>query len=243
MCTVSFIPQRTGFILGMNRDELLTRPLGLPPRLHRAAGRALLYPQEPGGGTWIGTNQTGLTLALINWYAQPKLTGAHLISRGEIIPGLLTLTHAQQINDGFSALPLKRINPFRLMAIFPPTQTLQEWRWDGRSLDRINFSWRRHHWFSSGYDEPTAERMRRQTTQRAARQVSVGTLPWLRRLHRSHVPESGPFAICMHRADAQTVSYTEIVFRRAQTRMTYCAGSPCDRSAKRFTKSLKQAST
>jgi hypothetical protein len=204
-------------------------------------GRTLLYPQEPGGGTWIGTNQAGLTLALINWYAKPELKNVKLVSRGEIIPSLLALPHVQQIKDGFSELPLKRINPFRLMTIFPLARMLQEWRWDGGSLEVVNFRWKRRHWFSSGYDEPVAERIRSQTIRRAARQASVGSLPWMRRLHRSHHPERGPFSICMHRTDAQTVSYTEIVMHRSQTVMTHWAGAPCDCSTRRFRKKLRKS--
>ena len=42
----------------------------------------------------------------------------------------------------------------------------------------------------------------------ARNQKFEGRLNWLRRLHRSHLPERGPFSICMHRSDAATVSYT-----------------------------------
>jgi hypothetical protein len=38
--------------------------------------------------------------------------------------------------------------------------------------------------------------------QRAGRQHSADSLDWLRRLHRSHSPQAGPFSTCMHRSDA-----------------------------------------
>jgi len=38
MCTVTFIARRNGYVLGMNRDEKLTRAAGLPPRLTHLNG-------------------------------------------------------------------------------------------------------------------------------------------------------------------------------------------------------------
>src|SRR5258708_4187482 len=85
MCTVSFIARKNGYALAMNRDEKLTRAAGLPPKLRKVDGRAVLCPSEPGGGTWIALNHSGATLALINWYS----VGAHVkidaISRGEVV--------------------------------------------------------------------------------------------------------------------------------------------------------------
>ena len=37
MCTVTFIARQKGYCLGMNRDEKLTRPTGLPPKKHGVA--------------------------------------------------------------------------------------------------------------------------------------------------------------------------------------------------------------
>ena len=66
MCTVSFIPRPEGFYLAMNRDESVDRVLALPPAEFRRAGLRCLYPHEPAGGTWIGANEAGLCLALMN---------------------------------------------------------------------------------------------------------------------------------------------------------------------------------
>jgi hypothetical protein len=63
------------------------------------------------------------------------------------------------------------------------------------------------------------------------KQKSAGTLDWLRRLHRSHAPESGPFATCMHRADAATVSYSEVVVASHLATMRHTISAPCQGSA------------
>ncbi len=85
MCTVTFIPRRRGYCLGMNRDEKLTRPAGVPPKRQMMNGRAVISPAEPGGGTWIAVNDHGATLALINWYSITARVGGKAVSRGEVI--------------------------------------------------------------------------------------------------------------------------------------------------------------
>jgi hypothetical protein len=49
---------------------------------------------------------------------------------------------------------------------------------------------------------------------------------------RFHVPETGPFSTCMHRADAATVSYTEVVVSSRQAMMRHHAGAPCENTAR-----------
>ena len=60
MCTLTFIPKPQGYLLGMNRDERLTREVALPPVAIRLQLPAV-YPRESGGGTWIGSNAAGIT--------------------------------------------------------------------------------------------------------------------------------------------------------------------------------------
>ena len=124
-------------------------------------------------------------------------------------------------------IPLNRITPFRLIGVFPVTGEIVEWRWNLKQLIRKNHRWKSQQWISSGFDEPAAQRVRGRTFQQARRQRSVGSLDWLRRLHRSHSPQAGPFSTCMHRADAATVSYTEVAVSSRDATMRYHAGAPC----------------
>jgi hypothetical protein len=225
MCTVSFLPTRHGFMLAMNRDEQVSRPRALAPRRHWAGTRASLYPSEAGGGTWIGTNDAGLSLALINWYAKPQRDRALCVSRGIIIPHLLAAESVAEVAAMFADLPLPRINPFRFIAVSAREQMVREWRWDGKALTCNRFGWTRRHWFSSGHDEALTNKKRAGVVRAAAK--SSLTPAGLRKLHQSHLPERGPFSICMHRKDARTVSYTEIVAAKSGVAMRYAAGSPC----------------
>jgi len=227
MCTVTFIARQWGYCLGMNRDEKLTRPTGLPPKEKKVNGRAVISPSEPGGGTWIALNDYGATLALINWYSITARVGGKAVSRGEVINSMSAASSADVAHAALAGLPLNRINPFRLIGVYPATGEIIEWRWNLSQLVRKHHRWKTQQWISSGFDEPTAQRVRGKSFQRAGRQHSADSLDWLRRLHRSHLPEAGPFSTCMHRADAATVSYTAVAVSSHHTTMRYHAGAPC----------------
>jgi hypothetical protein len=231
MCTVTFIARKRGYCLGMNRDEQRTRPAGLPPQKKPVNGRSVLAPSEPGGGTWIAVNDAGATHALINWYSIATRVDSNPVSRGEVVNAMSALCSPQFAKAALAGLPMLRINPFRLIGIYPAARQTIEWRWDLKNLTSVNHQWERRHWVSSGYDEVTAQRVRGKTFQRFQRQRSAGSLDWLRRLHLSHFPATGPFSICMHRPDAATVSYTEISVSPGNATMRHHSGPPCQNPA------------
>jgi hypothetical protein len=227
MCTVTFAPRPRSYAVAMNRDEQLARAAGLPPAHIMLNGRAVLYPSEPSGGTWMAVNESGVTLALINWYAVPARVKIHSASRGEIIKSAGAADSKYDVETTLAALPLARINPFRLIGIFPATREIFQWQWDLKNLAGKKHRWRLQQWIFSGWDEPGAQRERSQAFRAAQKQGSAGSLDWLRRLHRSHALLAGPYSTCMHRADAATVSETEVVVFRQRATMFYRAGSPC----------------
>ena len=89
MCTVTFIARRSGYALGMNRDEKLTRVRARPAARHRLGDGGALFPSEPNGGTWVGVNDSGATLALINWYSVAARVVGKTVSRGETVRSAL----------------------------------------------------------------------------------------------------------------------------------------------------------
>jgi hypothetical protein len=232
MCTVTFCPRHHGYALAMNRDELLTRPVGRPPSEINLNGRSILCPSEPGGGTWIAVNQDRVCFALINWYFVTARVRGATASRGEIIRHVGVVAAPAAASELLEKCALHKINPFRLIGIFPDTRQIFQWQWDLKRLVRQEHRWQMQQWISSGFDEPAAQRVRRRTFRRAREQVSAGSLDWLRRLHRSHAPAVGPFSTCMHRADAATVSYTEVQVVAGKIAMGHLAGPPCQRPAR-----------
>jgi hypothetical protein len=227
MCTVTFMPRQKGYCLAMNRDEKLARPQGLPPEVRIVENRRVICPSEPGGGTWIALNDSGVSLALINWYSVPARIETSAVTRGEVVKTTRTADEPRLVETQLVRLALNRINPFRLIGIFPAAGDIIEWRWDLKTLERNVHAWQPQQWISSGFDEPAAQRARSRTFQEALKHKSVGSLNWVRQLHRSHAPDKGPFSTCMHRLDAATVSYTEAVVVGASASMGHSLGPPC----------------
>lgn len=228
MCTVTFIARRNGYALGMNRDERLSRVDARPPARAPVGKRLALFPSEPAGGTWIGVNDAGVTFALINWYSVPPLRSP-VASRGHIVRSLLAADSPSMSREMLGTMPLDRVNPFRVIGIFPASCALIEWRWNVERLECIPHPWQTNTWISSGFDEPGAQQTRGKVFAEALR-FDSSRLAWLRQLHSSHAPACGPYSHCMHRPDAQTVSYTEITVSHRSSVMRYVNVPPCWRS-------------
>jgi len=231
MCTVSFLPKAQGFYLAMNRDEKLKPSTALPPKIVDLASRRVILPREPTGGTWISANDAGVCLALINWHRVAREPKHDVISRGEVVRELAGKSSVSEIANGLKKLPLCKLCPFRLIGVVPSEKIVTEWRWNSEWLTMRNHQWQLQHWFSSGQDERRAERERKRVCDAAHNQGSARNLRWLRQLHRSHAPERGPFSICMHRADATTVSYTEVAVSGRRATMRYKPGPCCSNGA------------
>ena len=227
MCSVTFWPQREGYLLGMNRDERLTRVAALPPIRVVVGGGTVIHPREPTGGTWITLNDHGVVIALINWYSIPARAPQPAASRGDVVLALRRCLTVDEAEARLRAQSLSHTNPFRLIGIFEAERRICEWRWNLQARARIDQEWAPRQWLSSGYNEPLAQRLRGAAFEQEREVGDAGTVAWIRRLHSSHAPERGPFSTCMHRADAATVSYSEIEVNRTSIEMRYCAGPLC----------------
>ncbi len=113
MCTVTFIARKSGYALGMNRDEKLTRVPGLPPAETVIGGCRVLSPSEPGGGTWIALRDGGVTFALVNWYSIIAQVKGETVSRGQVVKAACAANTRGLADVVLAQMPLQRINPFR----------------------------------------------------------------------------------------------------------------------------------
>ena len=228
MCTLTFVPAEDGYLVGMNRDELLTRPVALPPRVFERSGIEMVYPREPSGGAWIACNSQGNLLALLNWNgSESHNLGEKRRTRGLVIPHLIGLPDLSTTDSHFQQMNLDGLFSFRLIGVFRSEKVINEWRWDGTAKKFLRLSWARKHWFSSSLSDSLAEKERGRACEAVAGGPAAGSNGWLCRLHRSHVPGPGSFSVCVHRQDAATVSYTEVRCGATQISMDYLGGNPC----------------
>jgi len=219
MCTLSAI--RFGskgeetVRIAFNRDELVTRPAGLPLVRKRAGERETITPIDPvSGGTWIGVNDAGVIIALLNVFAKPvseswnrRKRGRY--SRGTLIPRLLESRSAAEILDFFSPFPFDDYDPFRIV-VFQNHEWGEVYR-DGtesRITPLVPFT---EPFFitSSGFGDHEAYRYRKKIFEAFFAQ-NPPDRELQDRFHRVESKESPQFGITMVRADAKTVSHTVI---------------------------------
>src|SRR5690349_16175849 len=82
MCTVSIIFTGDRIRLACNRDEQVSRPMACPPEVRTFGSNVAAMPIDPqSDGTWIGVNDAGVMMALLNRTCMPgQVTTAGAIS-------------------------------------------------------------------------------------------------------------------------------------------------------------------
>jgi Transport and Golgi organisation 2 len=228
MCTLTLVTGNDTYVMAMNRDEKIARGAGLPLEIHEFDGTRAVYPSDGDDGSWIATNEYGITLALLNWNdIAPHGPAAKKRSRGRVIPALTDSRSLSDLHEVFGVSNFRGMMPFRLVGVFPAEQEIWEWRWNSAQLDFHVHAWESRHWFSSSLSDEQAESLRGATCRSARHESDVSSVRWLRRLQASHAGGPGPFSLCVHREDAKTLSYTEVMLSFESVRMGHFLGSPC----------------
>jgi len=231
MCTLTWGYSANGYHLHFNRDESRLRAKGSPPSLQSQNGVSFLAPTDSQAqGTWILCNQHGLSVCLLNNYVDITPVDG-IRSRGLLVRDL---SCAQTIDEAISRIRAEDIShysPFN--AFLFDREAACEISWNGQKLV-INPMTRQSFKSSSGVDTEKVIEGRRQQFQTTPKDI-----PSLREYHRSHLPSKSSYSVCMHREDARTQSYTEIVVANDIATMLYTDGPPCSASlANEFTLSL-----
>ncbi|MFZ5627995.1 MAG: NRDE family protein [Spirochaetota bacterium] len=219
MCTVSWKLNPEGYDLFFNRDEQITRKEALPPEIMNRNKVRFIAPRDAeAAGSWLAVNDEGICFFLLNHYPSPLRPMAQ--SRGNIIlqlAGAEKLSEAQKILD---ELPLHDFAPFRI-GVFVPEIGPFSWLWNGMTL--LSEGRQTAYLTSSSYQ---SERVvaQRQSLFQVINPQGIGDFL---QMHSGHFPEKGAFSICMHRTDAETVSFSHISVRNDCVTFRYCPGSPC----------------
>ncbi len=117
MCTVSVVSRDGGVRIGCSRDERLSRAPARPPSHHRCGRRDAWYPVDPeSGGTWVGVNDRGMAIAVLNRAGRGVAAAAGKASRGLIVPHLLACSDLRAAADALHALDWSAYAPCRVLA-------------------------------------------------------------------------------------------------------------------------------
>ena len=213
MCTVSWIHDNSGYQVFFNRDEKRSRKPALSPVHAIRNGVRYIAPIDGDfGGAWIATNEFGVTCCLLNGAA-----GSAQRSRGWLVLDLIAMPSLSGVLKVFDETDLTLYAPFTAIALEPGTASMV-FRWDGvrRVFETENGP--RGMRTSSSFD--TAAVL-------ARREAVFGTAENLYTFHLSHADGASPYSVCMHRPDAETVSFSHISVSREAAEFTYVPSAPC----------------
>lgn len=227
MCTVTWSAGQTGYTLLFNRDEQLSRGPAFPPEERSRGGVRFICPLDPdGGGTWLGVNEYGLTVGILNYYSaevSPEDHAGGRVSRGLLVLSLMDAPDLDEVARRLEGKQKEYYSPFLLFGAEVGGRRIA-WRWDGREFrqDRdpaLPLS-------TSGYEPEDVVRFRRELLERFRGDDGGVTVDTLRAYHSFHDPERPGYSVSMRREEAQTVSFAEITVDREEVSFSYTDGFP-----------------
>ena len=211
MCTVTIVPLEDGFRLACNRDEQRSRPEAVPPPVRSPHEKSAVFPVDPvSGGTWVGVNDAGLAVTLLNRTARAPEPGRRAAcSRGLIVPRLLAHESLGHAVDVAEAIDTRSFGPFRLVLVHGFTVGLVTS--DGHRLATKISRMRVPLLFtSSSLGDALVEEPRQRLFEQLVVEDKGGWLRGQFRFHRHQWPTRGDISVNMERSDARTVSRTVI---------------------------------
>lgn len=237
MCTVSWLRQADGYQVFCNRDESRTRRTALAPRVQERSSVKLIVPEDGDhGGSWIGVNEYGLTLCLLNRYeahseveATAAASGHLLRSRGLLLTELFDSRSCMTVKDRLLDTDLDCFQPFDLLLLCPDDQPSLA-HWNGRQLSFEGCGDSALPLTSSAFNTAEVVASRRELFHRLTANATELSFDRLYEFHRSHEPAASAYSVCMHRDDAQTVSFSWINVTEQKIEFWYHPQALCQRA-------------
>ncbi len=226
MCTVSWVHENGGYQLLCNRDEKKTRKAAEAPAVLVRNGVRYVAPRDGDfGGTWIAANEFGMTLCLLNGAAN----GERFVdgrSRGLLIPELMDAQSLWEVSERVWGMNLACYAPFVLVGLEPGSAaTLIEW--DGVETMIVPYGEPYMPVTSSSFDGDGVRLRRKEEFVRLRDNSGQVDTELLLRFHESHGAHGDAYATCMHREDAETVSFSRVRVTGGDVEFHYSAGAPC----------------
>ena len=220
MCTVSAVhsPDGTALRIVINRDERRLRMQAQPPARFSAYGAGAVWPVDPeAGGTWVAVNDRGLAFALLNVWAPERYPVQDApVSRGAVIPYLVRAAGVEDAERRFVSGPARwPCRPFKVLVASRDRLVLLSPQ-GATDLDAPMVLG------TSSLGDELVEAPRRALFEEL---LASSADAWQAqdRLHRHAWPDRRHVSVLMSRADACTVSRTEIVLTREGGEMRYAA--------------------
>ena len=224
MCTISWLIKDDDYHIFFNRDEQRSRASAIPPQVINVNNTRTLIPIDPeGNGSWISTNEFGLTLCLLNYYQGSNPKGI-LRSRGLLLKDLSSFLSVKDIDIQLKKQKLQQYASFSLLAFGLNDSghvSKKAWQWNGKTLTNVLLT---SPFTSSSVSFDEVSQSRLLLAQQLLEPQNVDALV---SYHKSHQPSKNHLSVCMHRKDAKTVSFSHIHVDAIQSIFKYKNASPC----------------
>jgi len=218
MCTVTINFNKDNTLITMNRDEEKLRDEQGLTALNEKGVEVILPIDKVSGGTWVATNNKGVTACLLNRYdvLQHKVAK----SRGGIIPKILFLGSMRKIVKWLKTeFKPEDYSPFTLLLI--SKNSLCRFDWDGNSITKCDLD--KKDWYmttSSSWNSEEVVRWRHVEFRKwcAQNEKFQGGVPSYNMYSEKGKEEWSPF---VERAKTHTKSITQILCNKRDTKVNY----------------------
>jgi hypothetical protein len=203
-----------GYELRFNRDEKWVRDGSEDPSLetdHPITGACAR--DAAAGGTWLFTNEYGLTLALMNAYPDGRIPAAGSRSRGNIPFAAASAKTIDEAESALFAFGCADFAPFE--AVLIAEAQVRRFGWDGETFRRLTLPPRTFLTTSSVESASVI-------AARNARFDALSSSSWHAILDDSFSGGNPAAAIHVTREDGGTVSQTSVIVTTADIRFSVC---------------------
>jgi len=214
MCTLSWKPLESGYVLFFNRDESRSRATAQGPSLQQNNGVEFLSPTDgERGGTWLLVNAHGISIGLLNNYQASQLAiEASPASPGPASRGMLPLKCADcaSVTEAITrieAMSLDDYPPFHL--VVAGTTEASVLTWDGRASHSTVLKASGVMLTTSGFRSIDVAKVRHETFTKMVGDMAEASPGQLRNFHW-YEGDNGATGIRMSRPDACTHSISHL---------------------------------
>jgi uncharacterized protein with NRDE domain len=218
MCTVVFIPHEEKVFFASLRDESPLRQRALTPAITTINSVSFISPKDPvAGGTWIGANDLGNTIILLNGgFDNHRREKYYRKSRGMIVSELLA---TELPVTEWAITDMKNIEPFTLITW--NTKDLFQLTWDGAKKHKIELDAAVPHiWSSATLYNTTAREYRKELFQKWINANPVVSKQTILSFFKTYTDVQNGFI--MNRDEkTKTLSYTSLEINHTNAAMSY----------------------
>jgi len=173
------------------------------------------------GGTWIAANEFGISLCLLNGanVSQTQTgNGPYAGSRGLLLLQLIDASSAAAAVARLSIADLSTFAPFTL-ALLERGRPAVLFEWNG--IERLTVP------CGDPYLPLTSSSFNADLAGKARHQEYLRLRGSHVEFHKSHAGGPGPYSTCMHRPDAETVSFSWVIVGESDAHFFYSPDAPC----------------